>query len=281
MADDNRDVLRYAAEYAEKQVDLYDLLGIDALTSKEDIRRAWRKRSLKYHPDKAGDNFDAEKWELFERARDILADDSARATYDATMKAKLLRKQERAAMDKERKRFADDLEAAENAARQQQQAKQQQDREMLQKERERLAELQKMRDEENLRQAAAAQEMDDMAEAKRRLKERKEEKARRRQAKEQMKASPMYRSQAKGPANGAVAVPGEYLVDVDGKKRMYWELVCDKLRATQALRDLETAAEADIPDLPDALSRALNHVTEAKHQIHEAETTFQRQTAAS
>ncbi|KAJ2965306.1 hypothetical protein NQ176_g10680 [Zarea fungicola] len=77
MADDNRDVLRYAAEYAERQVDLYDLLGIDALTSKEDIRRAWRKRSLKYHPDKAGDNFDAEKWELFERARDILADDRA------------------------------------------------------------------------------------------------------------------------------------------------------------------------------------------------------------
>ncbi|KAJ2978301.1 hypothetical protein NQ176_g3887 [Zarea fungicola] len=152
---------------------------------------------------------------------------------------------------------------------------------MLQKERERLAELQKMRDEEVLRQVAAAQEMDDMAEAKRRLKERKEEKARRRQAKEKIKASPMYRSQAKGPANGAVAVPGEYLVDVDGEKRMYWELVCDKLRATQALRDLEKATEADISDLPDALSRALSHVTKAKHRIHEAETAFQRQTAAS
>lgn len=276
MSDDNKDVLRFAAEYAEKQVDLYDLLGVDALTSKDDIRRAWRKRSLKYHPDKAGDNFDPEKWELFERARDILADDNARATYDAAMKAKLLRKQEREAMDKERKRFADDLEAAENAARNKQQEKQQQDREMLQKERERLAELQRMRDEENARQEAAAQEMDDMAEARRRLKERKDEKARRKQAKEQMKANSLYKKQAKGPANGAVAVPGEYLVDVNGEKKTYWELVCDKLRAVQAVRSLQQA-----DDQADALQEAELGVSQAKQRIYDAEITFQRQAAAS
>lgn len=275
MSDDNKDLLRFAAEYAEKQVDLYDLLGVDALTSKDDIRRAWRKRSLKYHPDKAGDNFDPEKWELFERARDILGDDNARATYDAAMKAKLLRKQEREAMDKERKRFADDLEAAESAARQQQQAKQQQDREMLQKERERLAELQRMRDEENARQAAAAQEMDDMAEARRRLKERKDEKARRKQAKEQLKANPLYKKQPKENENGKIAVPGDFTVEIDGDKTKYWELVCEKLRVTQQLRDLEKEGVAE------NILEAQQATGTARKRIYEAELAYQRQSGAA
>ncbi len=280
MSDDNKDVLRFAAEYAEKNVDLYDLLGVDALTPKDDIRRAWRKRSLKYHPDKAGDDFDPDKWELFERARDILSDDNARATYDAAMKAKLLRKQERQAMDTERKRFADDLEAAENAARQTQQAKQQQDREMLQKERERLAEIQRMRDEENVRQAAAAQEMDDMAEARRRLKERKEEKARRKQAKERAKASPFYNKQEKGPANGAIDVPGDYTVEIDGERKMYWELVCDKLRARQALTDLNQKEDA-LHVQNDAMQGLEQAMSTAKQRIYDAELTYQRQAATS
>lgn len=274
MSDDNKDLLRFAAEYADKHVDLYDLLGVDALTPKDDIHRAWRKRSLKYHPDKAGANFDAAKWELFERARDILSDANARATYDQAMKAKLLRKQEREAMDKERQKFADDLEAAENAARQQQTAKDQKDREMLQKERDRLAELQRMREEEQRRQEAAAQEMDDMAEARRRMKERKEAKARKKQAKESLKASSLG-SRSKGLANGAVGVPGEYLVDVDGEKKMYWELVCDKLRAVQAVRDLQSAGQG-----PEGLEEAERGVEAARKRIYDAEISFQRQAAA-
>ncbi|ATY64488.1 Heat shock [Cordyceps militaris] len=279
MSDDNKDVLRFAAEYAEKNVDLYELLGVDALTPKDDIRRAWRKRSLKYHPDKAGDNFDPDKWELFERARDILSDDNARATYDASMKAKLLRRQERDAMDKERKRFADDLEAAENAARHQQQAKQQKDTETMQKERERLAELQRMRDEENARQAAAAQEMDDMAEARRRLKERKEEKAKRKEAKERIKSSSLYSKKDKGPANGVIDVPGDYLVDIDGDQKMYWELVCDKLRARQALMDMN---QKDKSDIQDAVMQGLQQtMTTAKQRIHDAELAYQRGTGTA
>ncbi|KAM3429718.1 hypothetical protein MY1884_002603 [Beauveria asiatica] len=280
MSDDNKDALRFAAEYAEKNVDLYDLLGVDALTSKDDIRRAWRKRSLAYHPDKAGDKFDPEKWELFERARDILSDDNARATYDAAMKAKLLRKQERAAMDKERQRFADDLEAAENAARQQQQAKQQKDTEMLQRERERLAELQRMRDEENSRQAAAAQEMDDMAEARRRLKERKEEKAKRKEAKERMKSSSLYKKQEKGPANGAVDVPGDFAVEIDGQRKMYWELVCEKLKARQALTDMDQMGNG--ADMQDDIMQGLQQtMSTAKQRIYDAEIAYQREIGTS
>ncbi|CAH0026926.1 unnamed protein product, partial [Clonostachys rhizophaga] len=150
------------------------------------------------------------------------------------MKAKLLRKQERDAMDQERKKFADELEAAENAHRVKQQAQDQQDRETLQKERERLAEAQRMRDEERKRQAEAEQTMDDLAEAKRRIKERKEERARKKQAKESMKAS----GQPKGPANGVVLVPGDYVVETGTTTKQYWELVCDKLRAVQAVKNI-------------------------------------------
>ncbi|KAL2213487.1 DnaJ-domain-containing protein [Sarocladium strictum] len=275
MADDNQDLLRYAQEYSEKDIDLYDLLGVDALTPKEDIHRAWRKRSLKYHPDKAGDAFDAEKWELFERARDVLSDTNARARYDASAKAKLLRKQEREAMDQERKRFADDLEARENAHKNQQAAKEQDEREAMNKERERLAEAQRMRDEEKKRQESAAQEMEDLAEARRRMKQKKEEKARRKQAKETMKASAAA-GKTPGAANGVVIVPGDYMVDLGEVKKHYWELVCDKLRAVQAARNVAKGQPSD-----EEVQQAEHSVQEARRRIHEAELQFQKQALAS
>lgn len=271
MSDNNADLLRYAAEYAEKDIDLFDLLGVDALTPQEDIRRAWRKKSLKYHPDKMGADFDAEKWELFERARDILSDPNARAVYEQAMKAKLLRKQEREAMDKERKKYADELEAAENAHKTQQQAQQQQNQEALQKERDRLAEAQKIRDEERKRQEEAAQTMDDLAEAKRRIKERKEEKARKKQAKESMKAA----GKPSGPVNGVVLVPGDYLVDLGTAKKQYWELVCDKLRAVQAAKDITKAH----PDSKESEQADLA-VRQIRQQIADAENKFRLETAA-
>ncbi|KAH7328447.1 hypothetical protein B0I35DRAFT_403811 [Stachybotrys elegans] len=274
MGDDNKDILRYATEYAEQNIDLYELLGVDALTPKEDVHRAWRKRSLMYHPDKAGAKFDAAKWELFEHARDVLADPNARAAYDQAMKAKLLRKQEREAMDKERKKFADDLEARENAVKRQQQEKQQRDSEAMQKERERLAELNRMREEETRRREEAAQEMEDIAEAKRRLKEKKEEKARRKQAKEALKGTAVG-GRPSGPANGVVIVPGNYVVDAGDVKKKYWELVCDKLVAVQAVRNLQKAQVAT-----EELQQAERNVQEVRRRIHEAELKYERETSA-
>jgi DnaJ family protein C protein 17 len=275
MSEDNRDLLRFAGEYAEKDVDLYDLLGVDALTPNEDIHRAWRKRSLKYHPDKAGANFDAEKWQLFEKARDILSEPGARAVYDGASKAKLLRKQEREAMDKERKKFADDLEARENAARKVREYKEQNEREMLQNERERLAEQQRMRDEETRRQAQAVQEVEDLAEARRRLKEKKDEKARRKQAKESMRSTLGSTSKHAGPANGTINVPGDYVAD-SSVNRQYWELVCDKLRAVQAVRNLQ---KQDTP--AEILLEAERGVQEARRKIHEAELKYQSEMATA
>ncbi|KFA81474.1 hypothetical protein S40288_03338 [Stachybotrys chartarum IBT 40288] len=271
MGDDNKDVLRFATEYSEKNIDLYDLLGVDALTPKEDVHRAWRKRSLKYHPDKAGANFDPGKWELFERARDVLSDPNARAAYDLAMKAKLLRKQEREAMDKERKKFADDLEAGETAARKQRQEMEQRGRDMMNKERERLAEVNRMRQEEDSRRAVAAQEMEDLAEAKRRLKEKKDEKARRKQVREVLKGTAVG-GRPSGPANGTVSVPGNYIVDAGDVKKKYWELVCDKLNAVQAARNLQRSSAT-----AEELREAERSVQEIRKRIHEAELKFERE----
>lgn len=275
MALDNKDLVRFASEYAEQHVDLYQLLDVDALTPKEDIHRAWRKSSLRYHPDKAGDNFDASKWELFERARDVLSDADARAVYDQATKAKLLRKHEREAMDRERRRFADDLEAREEAAMRTRHGKEQLDRETLQKERDRLAEAQRLRDDEKRRQAEAAQNVADLAEARRRLKEKKDEKARRKQAKVSIQASMAAAGKRSGPANGTIDVPGNYLVSVGDVNKKYWELVCDKLRAVQAVRNLQKQAAA-----PEELQEATQAEQEARRRIHEAEVRYQREAAA-
>lgn len=271
MSTDNADILRFAAEYAEKDIDLFDLLGVDALTPKADVHRAWRKRSLKYHPDKAGDKFDASKWELFERARDVLSEPNARAVYEQAMKAKLLRQQERQAMDRESKKYADELEAAENAHRTARQATQQKNQEVMQKERERLAEAQRMREEEVKRQAEAEEEMTIMAEAKRRLQEKKSEKARRRQAREGKEAGEGPR----GPANGVVLVPGDYAVDFDNGERKYWQLVCDKLRAVQVVRNLKKVA-ADANEI----QLAEHFVLETRHKIAFAEARFREESTS-
>lgn len=278
------DFLQFAQEYASKNVDLYELLGVDALTPKEDIHRAWRKRSLKYHPDKAGDNFDANKWELFERARDILSEPTARAAYDNAIKATLLRKQEREAMDNKRKALVDDLEARENAWKVQKEEKEQKDRYVLEKERARLFEENRMREDEVKRQAAAAQELEDLAEAKRRLKEKKEKKkqdeAREKFLKKSRKAAAASTgedtSRPREPLHGVIVVPGDYVVDLGSAKRKYWELVCDKLRAVQAMRDLKTREAT-----PEEQVLAENGLREAKMKIHQAEVQFAEQAAAA
>ncbi|KAG4217499.1 hypothetical protein PC116_g34020, partial [Phytophthora cactorum] len=112
---DKSDLILYAKEYATTQ-DLYELLGVTSDTPKEDIHRAWRKRSLKYHPDKAGANFDPAKWELFERARDILSDAPAREVYDSQRSAAILREEQRRAMDAKKRAMVEDLEARERGA---------------------------------------------------------------------------------------------------------------------------------------------------------------------
>lgn len=109
------ELLAAAKDAAARNTDYYALLDLspdDPLT-RDSVQRAWRKRSLKYHPDKAGPSFDAAKWEEFGLARDVLASDEARAAYDAARSALLQKQRERDLMNAKQRRFAEELEKAE------------------------------------------------------------------------------------------------------------------------------------------------------------------------
>ena len=122
------DLLAAARDAAARGADYYALLGLRAPSGDgdanaepitcESVQRAWRRRSLKYHPDKAGAaGFDAARWEEFGLARDVLASDEARAAYDGARAAAMLKRREREAMSARQRRFAEELERAEGGAK--------------------------------------------------------------------------------------------------------------------------------------------------------------------
>lgn len=63
--------------------DFYEILEIDKNASQADIKKAYRKMALKYHPDKnPGDKEAEEKFKLAAEAYEILGDEQKRAQYD-------------------------------------------------------------------------------------------------------------------------------------------------------------------------------------------------------
>ena len=57
----------------------YDILGIDKNASAEDIKKAYRKKALEYHPDRGGDEV---KFKEAAEAYETLSDDQKRREYD-------------------------------------------------------------------------------------------------------------------------------------------------------------------------------------------------------
>ncbi len=63
--------------------DLYKTLGVDKGVSQADLKKAYRKLAMKYHPDQNKDNADAEaRFKDINHAYDILKDEQKRAAYD-------------------------------------------------------------------------------------------------------------------------------------------------------------------------------------------------------
>jgi len=69
-------------------MDLYSVLGVEKWASKEDIKKAYRKMAMKYHPDRnAGDKEAEEKFKEVNEAYSTLSDDWKRQQYDMYGKA--------------------------------------------------------------------------------------------------------------------------------------------------------------------------------------------------
>ncbi len=67
---------------AAKQ-DYYDLLGVSKTASEEEIKKAYRKLALKYHPDRNPGNKEAEeKFKLINEAYAVLSDPEKRKQFD-------------------------------------------------------------------------------------------------------------------------------------------------------------------------------------------------------
>jgi molecular chaperone DnaJ len=63
--------------------DYYEILGVAKNANKEDIKKAYRKLAMQYHPDRNPDNKEAEaKFKEASEAAEILLDDQKRARYD-------------------------------------------------------------------------------------------------------------------------------------------------------------------------------------------------------
>ena len=68
----------------EMSDDFYQLLGVSAASTLEQVRIGYKEKALLHHPDRGGDPF---QWAQIQKAYDTLSDQTRRATYDRARRA--------------------------------------------------------------------------------------------------------------------------------------------------------------------------------------------------
>ena len=65
------------------QRDYYEILGVDRSVSEGELKKAYRRLAMKFHPDRNPDDPSAEeKFKEAKEAFDVLSDSNKRASYD-------------------------------------------------------------------------------------------------------------------------------------------------------------------------------------------------------
>ncbi|XP_042193975.1 dnaJ homolog subfamily C member 17 [Callorhinchus milii] len=99
------------------QLDLYSLLDISEDATAKEIKKAYRQKALKCHPDKNPDNSKAaDLFHQLSQALEVLTDAAAKAAYDQIRKAKKQAAERTRKLDDKRKKVKLDLEAREREA---------------------------------------------------------------------------------------------------------------------------------------------------------------------
>src|SRR5436189_3029483 len=63
--------------------DFYDILGVSKSADADELKRAYRKLAMQFHPDRnPGDKSAEQKFKNISEAYDVLKDDQKRAAYD-------------------------------------------------------------------------------------------------------------------------------------------------------------------------------------------------------
>jgi DnaJ-class molecular chaperone len=71
-----------AKEEVEEELDPYEILGLDFDATDRQVKKAFRRMSIKYHPDKDPSEEAAKQFELARKANDVLSDPDKRILYD-------------------------------------------------------------------------------------------------------------------------------------------------------------------------------------------------------
>lgn len=115
MSSADKDLLDLAKSSTE---DFYALLGVTHDSSEQDIKKAYRKASIKYHPDKNPDNKDAaDRFIYLGWARDILISPELKGEYDRARTRRREKALQDELLDGRRRKMKDDLERREREGR--------------------------------------------------------------------------------------------------------------------------------------------------------------------